>query len=315
LDWLLTWLPRVTRPEHWREEWAGGNSLLRWRICDADNPDFTNEAPPVPASQTPLSSPRTAKALEELSERFAPLYPFTAATKEAAKTSVTVLRRQAADEQDDEATKLFQPKLHPRRTGSARLSAADVGLAHHSFLQWVNLTRTASKEELCAEAGRLQSEGLLTPDQSAALNFKSLAMFWVGEIGVKIRRHSSNVKRELPFTARFGKAELDRLLQTAAITGLSTNDTAGQDFIVVQGVVDLVVLLANEIWLVDFKTDQAGEAELPAKAKLYEPQLRIYATALARIYQKPVTQCWLYFLTVHKTYTVPLPLLDRSACV
>jgi ATP-dependent helicase/nuclease subunit A len=315
LDWLLAWLPRVTRPEHWREEWAGGNDLLCWQIRDAEDPIFTNEVTSVPANQTKPLSPRPAKALEELSQRLAEPYPFTAATTEAAKTSVTVLRRQAADEQDDEATKLFQPKLHPQRTGSAKLSAADIGLAHHSFLQWVSLTRTGSKEELCAEAGRLQSEGLLTPDQSAALDFKSLAMFWAGEIGVKIRRHSANVKRELPFTARFGKAELDRLLQTAAITGNSTNDTAGQDFIVVQGVADLVVLLANEIWLVDFKTDQAGEAELPAKTKLYEPQLRIYATALARIYQKPVTQCWLYFLTVHKTYTVPLPLLDRSACV
>ena len=37
----------------------------------------------------------------------------------------------------------------------------------------------------------------------------------------------------------------------------------------VQGVADLVVMLPEEIWLVDFKTDRLTPAELAEKLKLY----------------------------------------------
>jgi ATP-dependent exoDNAse (exonuclease V) beta subunit len=73
------------------------------------------------------------------------------------------------------------------------------------------------------------------------------------------------------------------------------------EFVVVQGVADLVVLLPKEIWLVDFKTDEVRPGELAAKARLYEPQLKLYAHALSRIYdERRVTECWLHFLAPQK---------------
>jgi ATP-dependent helicase/nuclease subunit A len=59
-----------------------------------------------------------------------------------------------------------------------------------------------------------------------------------------------------------------------------------------------VVLLPNEIWLVDFKTDEIVSDEVEAKTKLYEPQLKLYALALERIYRRPVTECRLHFLAL-----------------
>ena len=69
----------------------------------------------------------------------------------------------------------------------------------------------------------------------------------------------------------------------------------------VQGAVDLVVLLPQEIWLVDFKTDQVTRKESGAKAREYEAQLRLYSRALGKIYQRPVTRAELYFLTPQVT--------------
>ena len=57
-------------------------------------------------------------------------------------------------------------------------------------------------------------------------------------------------RRELPFTARFSPAELDDII------GAKTPPDLENEFVVVQGVADLVVLLPEEIWLVDFKTDE-----------------------------------------------------------
>jgi len=76
------------------------------------------------------------------------------------------------------------------------------------------------------------------------------------------------------------------------------------EFVVVQGIADLVVLLDEEIWLLDFKTDDVKGTELQARAQEYEPQLRLYALALERIYQRPVTRRWLHFLSVGETATM-----------
>ncbi len=78
------------------------------------------------------------------------------------------------------------------------------------------------------------------------------------------------------------------------------------EFIVVQGVADLVVLLPKEIWLVDFKTDEVDDEILPAKIKNYAPQLKLYAGALSKIYSRPVTQCWLHFLSAQRTIEVEI---------
>jgi ATP-dependent exoDNAse (exonuclease V) beta subunit len=68
----------------------------------------------------------------------------------------------------------------------------------------------------------------------------------------------------------------------------------------------LVVLLPKEIWLLDFKTDQIRADELPGKIKLYKPQLKLYASALAKIYLRPVANCWLHFLDARKTVEVKI---------
>ena len=103
-----------------------------------------------------------------------------------------------------------------------------------------------------------------------------IASFWNSEPGRKIRAHAANVRRELAFTARFSPAEL------AALTGVKSTSGLENEFVVVQGVADLVVLLPEEIWLVDFKTDDVRPAGLPEKTRLYAPQLKLYARALEK---------------------------------
>jgi ATP-dependent helicase/nuclease subunit A len=75
----------------------------------------------------------------------------------------------------------------------------------------------------------------------------------------------------------------------------------GDEFVVVQGVADLVVLRPDEIWLVDFKTDRVRPRELADKSKQYEPQVRLYAAALNKIFGRPVTRRALHFLLAGKS--------------
>ena len=130
------------------------------------------------------------------------------------------------------------------------------------------------------------------------MDLDALADFWNSSLGQKIRTNVQQVRRELPFTARFSPAEV------AAITGASADAGLENEFVVVQGVADLVVLLPEEIWLVDFKTDEAGKSDLPEKIKTYAPQLKLYAAALEKIFSRKVTLRALHFLAMRRNELV-----------
>ena len=186
-------------------------------------------------------------------------------------------------------------------SGKRKLSAAEAGTAHHKFLQHFALESAGDRAALEAEARRLEREKILSAEECAVLDLDAFADFWDSPPGKQIRAQpSDSVKRELPFTARFSPAEL------AEITGAKTEDGLENEFVVVQGVADLVVLLPKEIWLVDFKTDRVRADELLEKTKLYEPQLKLYALALSKTFSRPVTKGWLHFLDDRKTVDVKI---------
>jgi ATP-dependent helicase/nuclease subunit A len=212
-------------------------------------------------------------------------YPFAAATAQAAKTSVSALRRQSAALDDEEAAVWF---------GSRRLNgldASEIGSAHHLFLEAVSLEKLGARPCLAEEAERLRREGRLSAAQTASLDLEALASFWESETGRQLLGQSRYLRRELAFTARFGGHELPS--QTLSNPGQKLGE---QEFVVVQGAVDLAAILPAEIWIVDFKTDQFAAGDLSDKIKRYRPQLGLYGAALARIYRRPVTKSWLCFL-------------------
>jgi ATP-dependent helicase/nuclease subunit A len=242
------------------------------------------------------------RRVEQLLAR--PPYPHLAATREPAKTSVTALRRRFAEA--EEATAAFPAAANDaaappaRRSRQGSLSAADTGTAHHRFLQCVALERTGSPAELEAEAKRLTEAGKLSADERAVLDFAVLAEFWSSPVGQRIRQHAGSVRRELGFTARFSPEEFRRVI------GATPTPELADECVVVQGVADLVVLQPAELWLLDFKTDAIAAGEVAERTRRYQPQLQLYALALARIYGRPVTELWLHFLARRQTVSLPV---------
>ena len=58
---------------------------------------------------------------------------------------------------------------------------------------------------------------------------------------------------------------------------------------------DCALVEADGITIVDFKTDAVTEETVQLRAERYATQIRTYAAALARIYEKPVKEALLYF--------------------
>jgi len=309
-DWLGIWFAQQ----------PGANSAvqgelpdLRWRIAeDAELANGWGERPGEPNDVNTQSGSRGRsphqletlddETLQKLRETLTWQYGFGPATERAAKSSVTALRRQA-EELDDEAEQVFKngsPRRSAAKTGKRKLGAADAGTAHHKFLQHISLENAGAMTALEAEAARLEQGNILSADERAVLDLEAVAAFWNSDVGQKIQKQTANVRRELAFTAKFSPAELSELI------GSKSSPELADEFVVVQGVADLVVLLPKEIWLVDFKTDEIRAQDLPAKIKLYTPQLQLYARALSKIYSRPVTHGWLHFLSARKTAGVKI---------
>ncbi len=305
-DWLGMWFaPHVgnANSHHGRTPW------MHWRLVDdaelsgesvrgrqGDGAQTQNKLAPPHGGSHPASRALDAAAAEKLHAVLSWEYPQLAATKQKAKSSVTELRR-AAEAWAEEAAPAFQrPRFaagnRQSKIQNPKLNAAETGAAHHTFLQHVALGATA---DLAAEAARLRQENYLSAAECAVLDLAALAAFWDSELGKKIRSHAENVRRELPFTARFSPPELEKITGVKTAAGLET------EFVVVQGAADLVVLLPHEIWLVDFKTDAVHADDLAEKIKTYTPQVQLYAAALEQVFGRKVTLCALHFLAARKT--------------
>lgn len=301
LGWLQLWLPLVTQEADWTSGRDGQSNLLRWTIYSENDPRLVLPPDLTSAELAETVEDLDESALKDLGERILWQYPFGAATKQRAKMTVTELRRHSSEEADEaEAARFVRRNVFAdstRRDGS--LTAAEVGTAHHVFLEYVPLEKVGSAFDLKNEAARMQREGILSTEEAAVLKFKELAAFWQSELGCKIRAQDrKNVHRELPFWARLSRADL------AELELLKEPGLPDDEFIVVQGVMDLAVILSNEIWLVDFKTDHLIELELPVKVRQYAPQLKLYSLALSRIYRRPVQERWLHWLALGKTVRV-----------
>jgi ATP-dependent helicase/nuclease subunit A len=307
-DWLGLWFAHLSAG-HAADPQERVEAMVSWFLHDEST--LTVEKPKtekVSQRQAPFyeSNPN---AWLEVQERIAWRYPHNAASLRPAKTTVSMIRRRRAALEDTDAAPFALAAARPagaRGQVAARFTrpgqaAIDAGTVHHTFLQLVSLECVGSVDQLRAEADRLVAAGNLSKEEVDLLKFEAIAHFWSSGLGNKIRSQPKFVRRELPFTARFYEAEL------AAITGEAIDPELAKEFVVVQGIADLVVLLAQEIWLVDFKTDSVTGSDVNRKVSIYEPQLQLYAAALSRIYQRPVTHSWLYFLSGGNAVEVKVP--------
>ncbi len=217
-DWVGAWFSNQTQGSKPGTEGRTEGVLehLRWRVVpDAEGED--GAAPTANGNPTMSTSPGagTPEDLGKLRARLEWRYPFQLATQRKAKSSVTTLRREA-EEWDDEAEQIFSARgpVSRLKGGAGKLSAAEIGAAHHKFLQWMALDKA---DVLAAEAERLARENYLSADELTALDLAALGKFWDSPLGRHIRAHEEEVRRELPFTARFSPMELAEI--TGACTG------------------------------------------------------------------------------------------------
>jgi len=205
------------------------------------------------------------------------------ATRQAAKTSVTALRKKGQEEEE-----IARPPLRFRteKDGTER------GLAMHTFLEHFRFSAAGSVAALRAEAQRLVENGFLTAEQRDHIDFDAITAFWNSDTGRELLRHEKQLQRELQFTFKATASDL----QSVGLGGVLS--VPEHEFIVIQGVADLVRITPKEIWLIDFKSDRLEKKELAAATARYKPQILLYGAALSAIYKRPVTRKGIFFLSL-----------------
>jgi ATP-dependent helicase/nuclease subunit A len=211
------------------------------------------------------------------------LYVHENATRQAAKTSVTALRKKGED--DEEITRV-PLRFRTEKEGTER------GLAIHTFLEHFRFSAARELPALRTEAQRLVEDGLLTAEQRDRIDFEAITAFWNSDTGRELLRYETQLHRELPFAFKATRTDL-RSVGLADVLSVPEDE-----FIVIQGVADLVRITPDEIWLIDFKSDRLTRKELPAAIARYQSQVLLYSAALSAIYKRPVTRKGIFFLSL-----------------
>ena len=213
-------------------------------------------------------------------------YPHMAATMTPSKQTATQRKGRMKDaEVAENAPPMYTMRWRQPNFAASGASGADVGTATHRVMQYIRYEQCADSDGIRRELERLTNENYITAEQARMVNADAIAAFFQTELGQKLRKQNQ-VLREFKFS----------ILDDAANFG---PELSGEQ-ILLQGVVDCAMVEEDGITVIDFKTDHVTEETVDEKTEHYRPQVRAYADAMQRIYEKPVKEAWLYYFRLNR---------------
>lgn len=174
-----------------------------------------------------------------------------------------------------------------------KLTAAERGTATHRTLQYLRFADARTPEGIRAQVQALAARGLLTAREAQAVNTASLLQLMRTPLGAALAaaEAAGTLRREFRFS-----------LLCPAETFFPG---AGEEQVLLQGVVDAWFETKDGLVIVDYKTDRIRPEAVPERTAYYAAQLRAYAGAMARITGRPVCRRTLYFLHCSCSADVP----------
>jgi ATP-dependent helicase/nuclease subunit A len=247
-------------------------------------------------------------------------YPYAAASRVAAKTSVTEMKA-LLSLQEEPARDVFveaellrereqaeaeeQPefKLHlrrPRFMEQRKLTPTERGVAYHTLMQHLPFDAEPGIAVVQATLNRLIERKIMTAEQAAAIEVDSISRLLQSPLG-ELLRQADWVKREMPFSYGLPAAEASPQLSGLETMQDGSPSAAFQELdgetVLIQGIVDCLFAVGGKVYLLDYKSDRVlehrGGAE--ALAESYRFQLELYAQAVEDITGSTVDEKWLYF--------------------
>lgn len=225
----------------------------------------------------------------ELTKQLSWSYPHLLATEKPAKLSATEVKRHLQAGIEDEGEKLlYKSKIstRPRFVQETKgLSGAELGTAMHLVMQHLDFQKVETKEEIRLQIEEMVNQEFLTFEQAESVGWKSFLDFFQSPIGKRLQKADPEaIKREMPFTFR-----------EAAHRVFSQLTEAGEENLIIQGIIDCLLIEEDGIVLIDYKNDEINPKNFDKVVNGYRLQLELYARAIEEIFQLPVKEKYLYF--------------------
>ncbi len=231
-------------------------------------------------------------------------YPYPEATKIPAKFTATELNRYYAEDLEElretfgeelpegpeeiHEAKIRVPKLRRDITPysasrEGKISGAERGTLTHRVLQELDLSRCGSRETIEAQIREMTEVGRLTEREARAVDPGWIRRFFESDLGERMLR-APKVYREQEF--------------------LLWQPWDGDTGSIVQGIIDCFFEDGEGLVLIDYKTDYIPpeEGALEEKAEHYRRQIEVYRRAIEEARGTPVTESYLYFLSIGEAF-------------
>lgn len=232
-------------------------------------------------------------------------YPFQAATQTTAYQAVSEVKRLFDDPTNSEMNPLLvdagekaqnvhryvaQDFAVPQfMQTTSQVTPAAVGTATHLVLQKIDLHHPPTAASIAQLIAQLVTQNILAEPVAQQIKQNHILQFFASELGQQLLAYPDQVVREAPFSLL--------LPATRLFTDFAADDPAQ---ILIHGIMDGYLVTDDQVILFDYKTDYVPQADKAAKLmqlkQRYAGQLNLYAAALARILQRPVTHEYLYLL-------------------
>ncbi|MCT6859108.1 MAG: PD-(D/E)XK nuclease family protein, partial [Apilactobacillus sp.] len=171
-------------------------------------------------------------------------------------------------------------------------SAAEVGTATHLLLQEVPLDHKPEVGDVVGMLQRLVADKVVTPEIADLIQTQEVINVFDSELGLQMLAHPERIHREAPFS----------MLMDANLVFPGFNADSPEK-ILIHGIIDGYIELDDEVILFDYKTDYVpndSDKSIEKAVKKYKGQINLYAKALENILHKPVTDKFIYLLSINK---------------
>ena len=212
-------------------------------------------------------------------------------------TATGVGRGYRADEAAEETPpprKEVQLRAPLFEQGEKKLTPAEIGTAHHLFMQFCDFDAACAPNGVENELNRLAEKKILSTEQAHAVDKRKIERFFASDL-YKTFMAENKVRREFKFSV---------LVPAQAYFPVAAD--APEENVLLQGVIDCLIETRDGFVILDFKTDRIKKGGADERAEQYRPQLAAYARAVHEIYGRPVRACVLYFFHTGDTEWVSL---------
>ena len=235
---------------------------------------------------------------EEIERRFSFIYPYQYLEDLPVKVSVSELKKRSYhSEQDLEETvdyeteeeiqpivpRFIEEKKEKGYTGALR------GTAYHRVMECLDYGHAGSQEEIRSQLREWVDNKKMERKEAESVRVRDIWNFGESSLGQRMKAASEKklLFREQPFVIARKASELEPEWQC-------------EEDVLVQGIIDAYFIEAEEIVLVDYKTDFVKRGEEQKLIDRYRVQLEDYAQALERMTGRKVKERYIYSFTLGK---------------